>query len=134
MVQFGSVFNADSEQSGIHDPPPQNHDNTVMVPAEPMITGHRLNGGNYLQWSQMARIFICGRGKIEYLTGENAITDASDPKYKKWTQEDHLMSWLFNSMQPEIAENFLLYKTAKAIWNAVEETYSCSDNTAIIQR
>ena len=29
-----------------------------------------------------------------------------------------VMFWLINSMTPEIGENFLLYATAKDIWNA----------------
>ena len=39
------------------------------------------------------------------------------------------MSWLINSMTNEIGENFLLYGTAKEIWDAVRETYSSSENT-----
>ncbi|RVW46448.1 hypothetical protein CK203_067320 [Vitis vinifera] len=33
-----------------------------------LITGHKLNGHNYLQWSQSVLLFICGKGKDEYLT------------------------------------------------------------------
>ena len=39
-------------------------------------------------------------------------------------------SWLINSMTNEICENFLLYKTAKEMWDAVKETYSTKENTA----
>ncbi|EXB64488.1 hypothetical protein L484_006725 [Morus notabilis] len=38
-----------------------------------LITGHKLNGQNYLQWSQSVMMFICGRGKDEYLNGEVTI-------------------------------------------------------------
>ncbi|KAL5756401.1 hypothetical protein ACOSQ2_021147 [Xanthoceras sorbifolium] len=40
------------------------------------------------------------------------------------------MSWLLNSMNADISENFLLYETAKEIWDAVQETFSTHDNTA----
>ena len=40
------------------------------------------------------------------------------------------MSWLINSMTTEVGENFLLYKTAKEIWDAARETYSSSENTS----
>ncbi|KAL5849089.1 hypothetical protein ACOSQ4_007102 [Xanthoceras sorbifolium] len=43
------------------------------------------------------------------------------------------MSWLINSMMPNIGENFLLYETAVEVWDAVKETYSHKDNTPELQ-
>ena len=40
------------------------------------------------------------------------------------------MSWLINSMNNDIGENFLLYGTAKEIWDAAKEIYSDNENTA----
>ncbi|RVW87680.1 hypothetical protein CK203_041174 [Vitis vinifera] len=65
-----------------------------------LITGHKLNGHNYLQWSQSVLLFICGKGKDEYLTGEAAM--------------------------PETTKS----GTAKDIWDATKETYSSSENTS----
>ncbi|XP_075494687.1 uncharacterized protein LOC142532254 [Primulina tabacum] len=76
-------------------------------------------------------MFICGRGKKEYLTGEIEAPAKTDAGYKKWKTENHLiMSWLINSMSLEVCENFLLYESAKDVWEAVRETYSSSDNTS----
>ena len=33
------------------------------------VTTHKLNGENYLQWSQSVKLFIRGRGKIGFLIG-----------------------------------------------------------------
>ena len=96
-----------------------------------LITGHELNGHNYLQWSQSVMMFICGKGKEEYLTGEMAIPERNNPKFRTWKTENHMvMSWLINSMTNEIGENFLLYGTAKEIWDAARETYSSSENAS----
>lgn len=73
-------------------------------------------------------IFICGRGKDEYLTGEIAIPEKNDPKLKVWKTENHMvMSWLINLMNNHRGENFLLFGTAKEIWDAVRETYLSSE-------
>ena len=40
-----------------------------------------------------------------------------------------IMSWLINSINNDISENFLLFGTAKDIWDAGKETYSSSKNT-----
>ena len=72
-----------------------------------LITSHKLNGQNFLQWSQSVRMFICGSGK-DYLTGEIPIPKNDDPGYKKWKAKNHqIMSWLINS-NVDIGENFLL--------------------------
>ncbi|KAH9678974.1 retrovirus-related pol polyprotein from transposon RE1 [Citrus sinensis] len=98
-----------------------------------LIISHKLNGKNYLQWSQSVLMFISGKCKDEYLTGEIEIPEKGDPKYRLWKSDNNMiMSWLINSMNNDIGENFLLYGTAKEIWDAAKETYSSSENTARI--
>ena len=102
---------------------------SIQIP----ITGHKLNGNNYLQWSQSVKMFICGRGKDEYLIGEIVPPKNVDPKFRTWKVENNLvMSWLINSMTNEIGENFLLYSTAQEIWEAAKEFYSSKENTSEI--
>ncbi|RVW85509.1 hypothetical protein CK203_044032 [Vitis vinifera] len=94
-----------------------------------LITGHKLNGHNYLQWSQSVLLFICDKGKDEYLTGEAAMPETTEPGFRKWKIENNMiMSWLINSMNNDMGENFLLFGTAKDIWDAAKETYSSSEN------
>lgn len=94
------------------------------------ITGHKLNGNNYLQWSHSVMMFICGKGKDDYLNGVAAKPNKTDEKFKVWNAENNMvMSWLINSMTNDIGENFLLYGTAKEIWDAAKETYSNNENT-----
>ena len=106
-------------------PPPTAESNFVS------IIPHKLNGQNYLQWSQSMMMFISGRSKDEYLTENISKPDSTSAEYKTWRAENNMvMSWLINSMTTEIGENFLLYTTAKDIWDAARETFSSSENTA----
>ncbi|KAK6129039.1 hypothetical protein DH2020_037219 [Rehmannia glutinosa] len=95
------------------------------------MTSHKLTGHNYLQWSQSMMMSICGRGREDYLTGAISQPSSTNPQFKTWRAENNLvMSWLINSMTTEIGENFLLYSTAKEIWDAARDTFSSTDNTA----
>ena len=106
-----------------------NHGGTDSSPV--LITSHKLNGHNFLQWSQSVMMFICGKGKDDYLTGEAVMPETSDPGFRKWkTENNMIMSWLINSMNNDIGKNFLLFGTAKEIWDAARETYSSHENTA----
>ena len=96
-----------------------------------LVTSHKFNGHNFLQWSQSVMMYIGGKGKEEYLTGEIETPKSDDPKYKTWKADNHMIkSWLINSMNNDIGENFLLYPTAKELWDAVKESYSSSKNTS----
>ena len=97
------------------------------------ITGHKLNGNNYLQWSYSVMMFICGKGKDDYLNGVAAKPNKTDEKFKVWNAENNMvMSWLINSMTNDIGENFLLYGIAKEIWDVAKETYSNNENMSIL--
>ncbi|RVX17159.1 hypothetical protein CK203_003382 [Vitis vinifera] len=80
------------------------------------ITAHKLNGQNYLQWSQSILMFIWGKEKDDYITGASAAPETTASTYKKWIAENNMvMSWLVNSMTAGIGENFLSFDTAKEI-------------------
>lgn len=87
------------------------------------IASTKLNGTNYLEWSQSAMLTIKGRGKLEYLT--DPPPKPTDPNFKTWDVENSMiMSWLLHSIQPEIGKTYMFLKTAKDIWEATAQTYS----------
>ncbi|RVW20455.1 Retrovirus-related Pol polyprotein from transposon RE1 [Vitis vinifera] len=97
------------------------------------ITAHKLNGQNYLQWSQSILMFIRGKEKDDYITGASAAPETTASTYKKWIAENNMvMSWLVNSMTADIDENFLSFDTAKEIWDTAKETFSDKENTSEI--
>ncbi|KAL5563644.1 hypothetical protein UlMin_033391 [Ulmus minor] len=105
MTKYG--MNTQSSSLEVNSRPETN----ITENLSSLVTNHKLNGHNFLQWSQSVFKYICGKGKDEYLT------------------ENHMvMSWLINSMTTEVGESFLLYKTAKEIWETARETYSSSEN------
>lgn len=136
MVKIGMTAEKHSSSSITSDV--TSHQNSIASNSSGMsdgsqilITGHKLNGNNYLQWSQSVMMFLCGKGKDDYLSGVAAPPKADDPKFRSWKSENSMvMSWLINSMTNEIGENFLLYGTAREFWEAVRETYSNKENTS----
>jgi hypothetical protein len=69
------------------------------------ITTVKLDGLNYLAWSQSALLSIKSRGKIGFLNGKIQEPQPNDPAYDKWEAENStVMSWLLHSMQPKISQ------------------------------
>lgn len=81
------------------------------------ITTVKLDGTNYLEWSQSARMYIGGCGKLGYINGRVIKPSNSNlQKYERWESENlTVMSWLLHSMQSHICMGFLFLKTAKEI-------------------
>ena len=50
---------------------------------------YRLNGKNYLQWSQLVRTFLKGKWKLSHLVGKGP--DPSGPKFHIWDEEDSMI-------------------------------------------
>lgn len=88
------------------------------------ITSFRLNGSNFVRWSQSVQMYIRGRGKLGYLTGDQPQPDPSDPQHAVWDAENSMvMTWLVNSMEEDISSNYMCYSTAKELWDSVTEMY-----------
>lgn len=84
---------------------------------------YRLNGKNYLKWSQLVRTFLKGKGKLSHLLGTGP--PVTDPRFPSWDEQDSMvMSWLWNSMLPEISDTCMFLSTAKEIWDTIQQTYS----------
>lgn len=55
------------------------------------ITIHKLNGWNFLQWSQFVKLFIKGKGKLGYLTGATKMPKEDDAAYHVWDTENSMV-------------------------------------------
>ena len=55
-----------------------------------LITGHKLNRQNYLQWSHAVMIFMCNRGKDDCLTGVVPQPMKEDLTFKGWKAKNNM--------------------------------------------
>ncbi|KAG8497017.1 hypothetical protein CXB51_008247 [Gossypium anomalum] len=93
-----------------------------------IITNHRLNGKNFLQWSQSVLMVIRGRGKLGYINREIPRPTTADPTYATWELNNSIvMAWLINSMEGHISRTYLFFKTAKDMWDAELDMYYEAD-------
>ena len=90
---------------------------------------YRLDGKFYLKWSQLIRIVLKGKGKINHLMGTGP--KPGDPRFEVWDEEDYMiMAWLWNSMTFKISDTSMFSATARDIWDAIQQTYSKARDVA----
>ena len=76
------------------------------------VTTHKINGENDLQWSQSVKLFIKGRGKIEFLTRATQKPKKGPEAIEIWESENALiMSWLINSIESSINKTYMFLAT-----------------------
>ena len=121
------------------DPSSLEGPNMGDTPIGSLVTGdlpglhqsYRLDGRNYLQWAQLVKTFLKGKGKLHHLTYPGPKN--SDLGFTSWDIEDSMiMSWLWNAMQPEVSRNYIFLSNAKDVWETVRHIYSKVQDATII--
>ncbi|RVW27203.1 hypothetical protein CK203_092574 [Vitis vinifera] len=83
----------------------------------PIEDAYKLDGKNYLKWSQLVRTML--KEKINHLMGTGP--KSGDPRFEAWDEEDSMiMAWLWNSMTPKIRDTCMFLATTKDIWDAIQ--------------
>ncbi|GMI70990.1 hypothetical protein HRI_000768300 [Hibiscus trionum] len=112
----------------------QNHNQEISLGdlnSSLIITNHRLDENNFLQWSQSVLMDIRGRGKIGYINGEIPRPASTDSSYATWELNNLMvMAWLINSMEGHVNRTYLFFKTVKEMWDAIKENYSDLGNVS----
>ena len=82
--------------------------------------GIKLDGSNYALWSQVVEMYISGKDKLEYITGDSPQPLQTDPFFRKWSTENAIAKGLLiNSMDPSLIGNFIRFPTAKQVWDSI---------------
>ncbi|GAV92492.1 UBN2_3 domain-containing protein [Cephalotus follicularis] len=93
------------------------------------LTASLLNGRNYMPWARAVSVALGGRSKIGHIMGTVTPPAATDDKFEYWRSSDNqVMTWIFNSMEPEVYEIFAYSETAKELWDSVKEHYGNQNN------
>jgi hypothetical protein len=89
------------------------NNNTDDINTAQRLSSVLLNEFNYLPWSKVVTITLCGRSKLEFINNSISSPDVDPPEYEMWLSKDQLvMSWILNSMEQNLAEIFSYSESA----------------------
>lgn len=93
-------------------------------------SAYKLNGKNYLIWSQAVKTYLKGKGKLKHLT--EGVPNKEDPNFHTWDETDSMiMFWLWESMEPTVSVSCMFLKTAKDVWDFIKRSYSKAKDEAL---
>ncbi|XP_050878255.1 uncharacterized protein LOC127082074 [Lathyrus oleraceus] len=108
-------------------PPPTNPPAPFNAKDFVVQKGYWLTGKNYFQWSQFIRHTLKCCDMLDHIEGNPPLVTA--PNFPSWDKDDSaIITWLWNSISPEISRNCMYLSSAKAVWEYLRHSYSMKQN------
>ncbi|XP_016468557.1 uncharacterized protein LOC107791076 [Nicotiana tabacum] len=91
-------------------------------------------GKGYGGWRRVIFIALSAKNKLGFISGSFPQPKISSDSFKPWTRcNGMVIFWVLNSLSKEIAESVLYSKTARDIWNELEERFGQSNGPQLYQ-
>ncbi|MCH79433.1 flavonol sulfotransferase-like protein [Trifolium medium] len=87
-----------------------------------------LSGSNYHSWSRAMTMALKSKNKICFITGSLPKPVDEDPDSLAWDRCNiMIMSWISNSVDPEISQSILWMDSAHEVWEDLKERFYQGD-------
>ncbi|XP_040373173.1 uncharacterized protein LOC121052379 [Rosa chinensis] len=101
-----------------------------------LLISKQLNGDNYNSWYCAMRISLSAKNKTGFITGKikepNEVLNPDE--HALWQRcNDMVLSWILNSLEPEISDSVLSYGIPHAIWEDLRDRFSLGNAPRIFQ-
>ncbi|XP_019267590.1 PREDICTED: uncharacterized protein LOC109244885 [Nicotiana attenuata] len=93
-----------------------------------LLVNSTFDGKGYGGWRRRFLIALSAKNKVGFIDGTILQPKISSDSFKPWCRyNDMVIYWVLNTLSKEIAESVLYSKTAKEIWEELEERYGQSN-------
>lgn len=93
-----------------------------------MLVPKVLDGTNYAMWRRSMLVSLSAKNKLGFIKGTIPTPNESDATYQMWQHcNDMVLSWIFNSLSPDLANSVLYVETPSEIWADLQERFSQGD-------
>ncbi|MCI49115.1 flavonol sulfotransferase-like protein, partial [Trifolium medium] len=87
-----------------------------------------LSGGNYHSWSRAMTMALKSKNKLHFVNGALPRPSDDDHDSLDWDRcNTMIMSWLNNSVEPEISQSIPWMDSALEIWQDLKERFYQGD-------
>ena len=98
------------------------------------LVNNKLNDANFQRWSRSVKIALKTKEKVGFIDGSCPMPDPALHTYHQWIRVDNMVvSWLLNSIIPELADAFLYASSAYELWNELTERFGQSNGPLLYQ-
>ncbi|XP_075112184.1 uncharacterized protein LOC142182122 [Nicotiana tabacum] len=92
------------------------------------LVNTNFDGKSYGGWRRSILIALSAKNKVGFIDGTCLAPSSETPDFKLWNRcNDMVISWLLNSLSREIGESVIYSKTAKHLWDDLEDRFGQSN-------
>ncbi|XP_070055588.1 uncharacterized protein [Nicotiana tomentosiformis] len=85
-------------------------------------------------WRHSMIVSLSARNKIGFIDGSCTKPPENSPQFKQWDRcNNMIISWLTNSLSPDIAESVQYSDTAESIWTQLNRRYGTVNDTKVFE-
>ncbi|XP_022891973.1 uncharacterized protein LOC111406837 [Olea europaea var. sylvestris] len=104
-------------------------DNPSLILVSKVLEPH-----NYGQWSRAMRIRLSAKNKIGFIDGSIEMSSPTYKTFHSWQCcNDMVLSWILNSVSPDIASSVIYMDSASAVWKDLYDRFSLGNESRIYQ-
>ncbi|KAM6557548.1 hypothetical protein CsatB_004567 [Cannabis sativa] len=93
-----------------------------------------LTGTNYQAWKRGITMALIAKNKIAFINGSLPRPETGNSSLNSWLRCNNMvMSWLVNSVSPEIAQSIMYFDLATDMWNDLADRFNEGNGPRIFQ-
>ncbi|XP_057775989.1 uncharacterized protein LOC130994885 [Salvia miltiorrhiza] len=121
-----------------HQPPYEDASSPYFLPHSDnpgvQLVTQQLNGSNYSNWHRSMTTALIAKNKLAFVDGSLEHPHHTDLLFTQWMRcNSMVVSWLRNSVIPEISSSIMYIDDAYHIWNDLRERFSQGNLARICQ-
>ncbi|BFG29707.1 hypothetical protein CerSpe_159810 [Prunus speciosa] len=101
-----------------------------------VLVSKPLNGDNYSTWCRAMTISLNAKSKLGFIDGTIKMPSAKSrpDDHASWRRcNDMILSWILNSITPDLADSVIYSTTAQEVWEDLRDRFSQSNAPRIFQ-
>ncbi|XP_057792112.1 uncharacterized protein LOC131008970 [Salvia miltiorrhiza] len=102
-------------------------------PGVQLVT-QQLNGSNYVNWNRSMMTALMAKNKLAFVDGTIDRPQPTEAIYSQWLRcNSMVVSWLRNSVVPDISSSLMYLDDASLIWNDLKDRFAQGNVARVYQ-
>ncbi|XP_042027205.1 uncharacterized protein LOC121774384 [Salvia splendens] len=98
------------------------------------LVSQPLDGSNYINWSRSMTTALVAKNKLLFVNGVLLKPSDDDLLYHAWIRcNSMVVSWIRNSLSPQICSSIMYLDDAKEIWSDLRDRFAQCDSARVYQ-
>nr|XP_009773126.1 PREDICTED: uncharacterized protein LOC104223391 [Nicotiana sylvestris] len=90
------------------------------------------DGRGYPGWRRSILLSLSAKKKLGFINGACQSPDLNSPEHEQWScVNDMVISWILNALLKDIADSVIYSKTAKELWDSLEQRFGRSNGAKL---